>query len=222
LHNDLGQTQAARAELENGLSKAKSAAELQTTVPHLGQLARAYASLGMRSETAELLQELVDWIDGVPFAHPYSTLPLLFACQWLAKRPDATALDKARACLGRLERAGEQLGNPETAACVHEASGSIALAEGGDDRGVQQFRQAATRWEEMGRPYDQARALGGLGQALVKSGDPTSARTALDHALAICESLAAQLEGAELKRSFLHSGPVREVRDTRAALDSMD
>jgi tetratricopeptide (TPR) repeat protein len=219
LHNDLGQVNAAREELEHELSKARSAAELQTTVPHLGQLARAYAILGLGSETAKLVQELVDWIDRIAFAHPYSTMPLLFACQWLARCPLDGALDDARACLRRLERADEQLGgNSETAACLDEARGSVALAEGEHARAVQGFGQAAARWEEMGRPYDQARTLGGLGHALLGIDDPTAACEAFDQALAIWDSLAAQLGDADLKRTFLNSGPVREVRAARAAL----
>jgi tetratricopeptide (TPR) repeat protein len=59
MYNDLGQAEEARAELERGLPKARSAAELQTTVPQLGQLARAYAILGLDSETMDLVAELV-------------------------------------------------------------------------------------------------------------------------------------------------------------------
>jgi tetratricopeptide (TPR) repeat protein len=221
MDNDLGQPQAAQEELERGLSKARSAAELQTTVPHLGQLARAYASLGLGSETAKLVQEIVAWIDGGAFAHQYSTVSLLFACQWLVGRPEEGALDDARACLRRLERADEQIHIPETGACLDEGRGSVALAERDHEGAVQHFRQAVARWAEMGRPYDQARALGGFGHALVGAGDPSAAREAFDQALGIYDSLAAQLADAELKRSFLNSGPVREVREARGALDSL-
>jgi tetratricopeptide (TPR) repeat protein len=145
-------------------------------------------------------------------------MPLLFVCQWLASRPGDCALDDAHACLGRLEHADEQLRSPETAACVSEARGRVALAEGDHDRAVQQFRQAVAQWEEMGRPYDQARALGGLGHALVGVDDPTLARAAFDQALEICDVLAAQMEDAELKRSFLNSGLVREICHARVAL----
>jgi predicted ATPase len=218
LHNDLGQVEAAREELESVLSRARSAAELQTTVPHLGQLARAYAILGLGSETAKLVQEILDWIDGSASAEPFSTVHLLFACQWLAGRREEGALDEARVFLRRLERADEQLSLPATAACLSEAQGSVALAEGDHERAVQQFRSAVAGWEEMGRPYDQARALGGLGRALARIDHPTAARSAFDQALEICNSLAAQLGDAELKRTFLNSGPVREVRDARVAL----
>jgi hypothetical protein len=74
----------------------------------------------------------------------------------------------------------------------------------------------------MGRPYDQARALSGLGRALAAVDDSASARRAFDQALGKYDSLAAQLDDVELKRSFLNSGPVREVRDARTALDLLD
>jgi tetratricopeptide (TPR) repeat protein len=221
MYNDLGQAEEAREELERGLPKARSAAELQTTVPQLGQLARACAILGLDSETTDLVAELVGWIDAIPFPHPYSTMPLLFVCQWLAGRPGNGASNEARAAVRRLEYANEQLDNPETDACLDEARGSMALADGDHERAVQGFRSAVARWEEMGRPYDQARALGGLGRALARVGDPSSARGAFTQALEICDSLAAQLGEAELKRSFLNSGLVQEVREACGALDSL-
>jgi hypothetical protein len=148
-------------------------------------------------------------------------MPLLHVCHWLAGRPGDGALDKARACLGRLGRAVEQLRSPETAACLDEAQGSVALAEGDHNRAVQGFRSAVARWKEMGRPYDEVRALGGLGHALTRVGDRSSARGAFDQALAICNSLAAQLGDQELKGSFLNSALVRELRDARGALDAL-
>jgi tetratricopeptide (TPR) repeat protein len=147
-------------------------------------------------------------------------MPLLFVCQWLAGRPGNGAPNEARAALRRLEHAHEQLRSPETAACLHEASGSVALAEGYHDQAIQHFRSAVERWAEMGRPYDQARALGGLGHALTGADNPTSARRAFDQALEICNSLAAQLGEAELKRSFLNSGLIQEMREACGALGS--
>jgi tetratricopeptide (TPR) repeat protein len=222
LHNDLGQAEAAREELERGLPKARGAAELQTTVPHLGQLARTYAILGMDSEAARLLPEMVQWIDSIPFAEPFSTAHLLFACQWLAGRSDEGALEDARAFLRRLERAYEQLRIPGTDASLHEACGSTALAEDDYDQAVQGFRHAVARWEEMGRPYDQARALGELGHALLEVGDFTSARTAFEQGLGICDSLAGRLDDAELRHAFLNSRMVREMRDARVVLHRRD
>jgi hypothetical protein len=69
----------------------------------------------------------------------------------------------------------------------------------------------------MGRPYDQARALNGLGLTL-DIDDPEAAYAAFGQALKLYDSLAAQLEDVELKQSFLNSQPVRQVREARAAL----
>ena len=60
----------ARQALEAELPQARGLAEVQTTVPHLGQLARALASLGLEIETTALVQEFLELIDRTPDAHP--------------------------------------------------------------------------------------------------------------------------------------------------------
>jgi tetratricopeptide (TPR) repeat protein len=215
MHNDLGQPQAARQALETELPGARGLAEAQTTVPHLGQLARAFASLGREVETAALVQEFLAIIDRTPNAHPASTLPLLFTCRWLASQPAAGGLPAAQACLRRLEQAYGQISSPETGAAYHEGQGIIALAEESPSQAVEPFRYAASRWQALNRPYDQLRALRGLAQALEQLGDRQQARTALDQALHLVEMLAAQLDDPDdptLKTSFLNSSLVQEIR----------
>ncbi len=217
MYNDLGQAEAARQELENTLPQAMKWGELQTTVPHLGQLARAYTVLGLEAKTAETIRQLLELIDNNPYLDWESTMPLLFACRWYATRSEL--LEAARACLPRLERADRQSRSPETGAALAEGRGAVALAEGHPLKAMKEFHQAVAQWATIGRPYDQARALGSLGQALMGTGDTASARTAFDQALAIFDSLAAQLDAAELKQSFLNSPLVREVREARARLE---
>jgi hypothetical protein len=94
----------------------------------------------------------------------------------------------------------------------------VALAEGDYNGAVGFLQHAVAQWAEMGRPYDQARALSGLGRALGGIEDPKAAGVAYDQALDLYDSLAAQLEELELKQSFLSSQPFREVREARAAL----
>jgi tetratricopeptide (TPR) repeat protein len=98
----------------------------------------------------------------------------------------------------------------------------VALAEGDHQAAVGLFRHAVARWDEIGRPYDQARALSGLGRALDGLEDPKAAGAAFGQALDLYDSLAAQLEDVELKQSFLNSQPVRQVREARAALQKSD
>jgi DNA-binding SARP family transcriptional activator len=219
---DLGQSEAARAELESSLSEARNAAQLYPTVPHLAQLAQAFAVLGMDREAAATIQEMVGWIDRSSHIHHASTMPLLYACQWSIARAGDAGLDDASGFVRRLERAHEQENSPETDASLSEGRGSVALAEGDQQEAVECFRNAVARWEEMGRPYDQARALSGLGRAQLGIDDPKAAAAAFDQALDIYDALAAQLEDADLKQSFLNSGPVREAREARAALRIAD
>jgi DNA-binding SARP family transcriptional activator len=215
---DLGRTESARAQLESSLSAARSAAEPQTTIPHLGRLARAYAALGMESEAAAVVQEIIGWTGRFPTVHNNEVIPLLYACQWSVTRAGGDGLGDAHIFLKRLERAHEQWNSPETDACLSEGRGSVALAEGDHREAVGRFRHAVARWKEMGRPYDQARALNGLGRALDGLEDPEAAGVAFNQALDLYDALATQLEDLDLKQSFLNSGPVREMRAARAAL----
>ncbi len=171
------------------------------------------------------MQEILDWFDRtshVEHIEPLSTIFLLFACQWLAACASPEGLDGAHACLRRLELSDAQLNNPVKVAILSEGRGSLALAEGDYDQAVEGFRQAVTGWEAMGRPYDQARALRGLAQALAQTGDVDGARAAFDQALGIIETLAAQLEDADLKTSFLNSPLVQQVREARVALQGFE
>jgi adenylate cyclase len=212
MHNDLGQPQVARQALEAELPQARRSAEVQTTAPHLGQLARALASLGLETETTALVQEFLELIDRTPDAHPDNTLSLLFACQWLATHPVSGGPSAARACLGRLERAHAQIGSPETEAAYYEGQGIIALAEDNPTQAVEPFRSAASRWQALNRPYDQLRALRGLGYTLEQLSDLRQAQTVFDQAHHLVEALAAQLDDPKLKTSFLNSPLVQEIQ----------
>jgi len=184
--------------------------EIQTTVPHLGQLARAYAALGLDSAALETIQQLLGLLDNNPYLDWASTMPLLFACCWYAARPDM--LDAARACLPRLERADRQFRSQETRAALAEGRGAVALAEGNTPEAIERFRESAAEWKALGRPYDQARALTGLGRAWANAGNAVSAYAVLDQASNILDSLATQLDDPELRQSFLNSSLVRDTR----------
>jgi tetratricopeptide (TPR) repeat protein/DNA-binding SARP family transcriptional activator len=220
MDNDLGQVEAAGQTLESNLSLARNSGMLQRAVPYMGQLARAYAALGLETKTMKCVQEILGWFDRTPHVEhiePPGTIYLLFSCQWLAARASPEGLDAARACLRLLELSDGQRNNPVKVAILSEGRGSVALAEGNNLHAVEGFQQAVAGWKAVGRTYDQARALKGLGQALAQTDAIGDARTAFDQALAIVETLAAQLEDPRLRASFLDSPLVREVRDARAA-----
>jgi DNA-binding SARP family transcriptional activator len=218
IDNDLGRPAAAYQELEPMLPRIFQRDDIQITLPHLGQLARAYAALGMLPEVLETIRQFIDQVDASPYLDWECTMPLLFACCWYADQPDW--LGAARACIARLERADGQFRSPESAAALAEGCAAVALATGQPLEAAAQCRHAVAQWAAIGRPYDQARALGSLGRAQARLGDAAAARTALDQALALLDSLAAQLDDAQLRRSFLSSRLVCAVREARAGIES--
>jgi hypothetical protein len=143
---------------------------------------------------------------------PRNIMPLL-SLYSLAGRPTPGALNEARALGLALERADAQIGSPETAAALSEARGTLALSEGAPDQAVEPFQCAAAGWQALGRPYDQARTLSDLGRALALAGDADAAQAAREQALSLVESLAAQLDAAELQAAFLDSPLVQELTD---------
>jgi tetratricopeptide (TPR) repeat protein len=220
IYNDLGMAADACQELESLTSSAVRTGELQTIVPHLGQLARAYDVLGRDTETLRLIQQYFEFIDGNPFFDKSSIMPLLFACHWYRKYSAPESLDEVRACVSRLLKAHEQFGTPEAEAALAEGSGSLALVEEHGPQAEEYFQDAVKIWEALGRPYDQARALGGYGQALANANDIDAGRLVLDQAWGIIESLAEQLEDSEMRSSFLASQLVNGVRQDLANLET--
>ena len=139
-------------------------------------------------------------------------MPLLFSCQWFCNYSAPEAIDEVRVSVSRLLRAYEQFGTPEAEAALAEGRGSLALVEGQVSLAVNHFRDAVRIWETLGRPYDHARALGGYGQALVDADDVDGGRSAFDRAMGMFDSLADQLDDDEMKKSFLSSQLVDEIR----------
>src|SRR5262249_994722 len=178
--------------------------------------------LGKASEAAAIVRELLELLsetpDRAPIFHPENTVPLIFLCRWLAGRPTPGAFDDARAMVLALERADAQISSPETAAALSEARGALALSDAAPDQAVETFQRAVECWQAVGRPYEQARALSDLGRALALAVDAVEARAALDRALNLVESLAAQLDAAELKAAFLNSPLVQELRSACSAV----
>jgi hypothetical protein len=68
-------------------------------------------------------------------------------------------------------------------------------------------------WQTLGRPYDQIRALNGLGQALRQVENSREAQATFAEAHRLIMSLVAQLEDAELKTSFLNSPLVQGIQE---------
>ncbi|MGD0006671.1 MAG: tetratricopeptide repeat protein [Anaerolineaceae bacterium] len=89
---DLGLENEAFRELEDSLPPAVRANEYQTTVPHWGQLVRAYAIMGRDDKTTELINQILEFISSRDYISNESIMPLLIACQWSAARSTADFL----------------------------------------------------------------------------------------------------------------------------------
>lgn len=214
-YNDLGQTEAACHVLELTLPQARGAAETQTTLPHLGELARAYAGLGRAAEATASVTDIIEWVERVPLTHPNSIMALHYACQYAA---EYGLIDLARRGLRQLDRTLAIHALSQTAASLSEARGHVALAANDFLRATESLHEALDRWTAQSRPYDQIRTFNSLSRALLESGNDAAAHDACDHAISIVDALAAQLDDEEMKTSFLHSSLVREIWERRTAL----
>jgi len=181
----------------------------------------ANAALGLQAEASECLEQVLAWFERAPRVEqigPLSTIYLLVGCGGTAGCSPMEWPTGSNPCLRLLELSDAQKKNPLKAAILGEGRGYLALAGGNGKQAVTGFQQAVSGWKSVGRAYDQLRALRGLGRAQAQMGDLTAARTTYDEALSVVETLAGQLERAELRTSFLNSALVREVADARAEL----
>jgi len=197
IYNDVGQPEKARAVLTEYAAIARSAHEPQTTVPHLGQLARCAQS---PAQVAELVQEILS-LTGATAYPPYEIMPALtFACGWLARSSGGDP-----AALGRLEKAHTQMQNRQSAASLHEVRAIAAGIRGEWEQAVLHYKVAAANWEALQRPYDLLRTLAGLNQALIHTADTAAANAVQQQATSKIEQLATELAEPELKQAFLAS-----------------
>jgi class 3 adenylate cyclase len=113
-------------------------------------------------------------------------------------------LRAARAAAEELEQVADkyQLDGRRTAVLSAEAElaeGSIRLAAGELDDAVAALRRAAREWNEMGAPYETARARMLLGIAYRRRGDEDGATEQLEAALATFDQLGATLDAVRVR-----------------------
>jgi DNA-binding NarL/FixJ family response regulator/tetratricopeptide (TPR) repeat protein len=206
---DLGRIEAGRSVLEESLPSALRANDIQTTVAHLGQLVRVYAAAGQEAKTVEMIDQMLALVSGMDRLSEDSIMPLLYACQQLAKITQLDPVEEKQRCLAQLELLAQKYDSGEAAAALAGAKG--CLAAGADpSAAVENFRLAAEGWESIGRPYDQARALASQGDALAASGAGSTARGVWTQVLQLFDALVAQLD-PESQSAFLDSPLVAAV-----------
>jgi tetratricopeptide (TPR) repeat protein len=177
--------------------------------------------LGFEHKVDEVLNKILERVDSIRFFEMGSTMPLLFAIEWFAARREAKSLEHSHACVARLERAYHRLKTPPIEAALAEGKGIHALAGKRVSEAIEHLNQATAVWERLGRPYDQARALGGLGRALAAAKDVEAAKVCYARAAELIDTLAALLTVDEMRKSFLASELVTNLRQEQAALEAV-
>jgi hypothetical protein len=173
------------------------------------------AALGREEETADLIQEFLVLLKRTHANHANTIPPILSAFRWsVQNRAKPESLAAAKDCLYLLEQIEAQLHSQESRAALAEARGIEALWN--EKPAAEQFQQAATLWGNLNRPYDQARVLNSLGQALLQTDDSHLAEPVFNRAHAMIETLAGQLEDVDLRSPFLNSVMAQEIRSGRS------
>lgn len=209
-YNDLGQGDNAYRQLTKATTG--SADSLDPRVAFLGELARAEAARGRPKAAAAAASEIVEWTDQARYLFPNVAMALLFICRAPFVYGYLEMAGQGRSALHQLQRLDRQYNTRITTACRLEGEGWLTLAEAEFSRAVAAFEETVALWRELGQPYDTMRALSGWSKALTQLGDRGKASAALEQAMTLIDNLANQLEDMDLKRSFLDSALVWEVR----------
>jgi len=213
-YNELGQPDAAYRILQSTLPIVRGFDELQATVPHLTEMARALSMKGETEETEKVARELLDVLAGSSEDQSFIAEALLIILDAL---PESTAADLStqdiQTMLADLAQNEVITQVPLRRAALLEGQGMLAMWQGIEDQAIALFREAAALWESVTRPYDQARALKKLGQALATAGNPREAHEVFKKGIALLEELADQLDDSATKTIFLQSPLVQAIQD---------
>ena len=99
--------------------------------------------------------------------------------------------DAARAAADELETIAETYNAPALHAAAHVARGSVLLASDDPKEAARTFRRAVTHWQDVGAPFEAARARALLAQAIRDQGDDETAALELRAARSTFEKLGA-------------------------------
>jgi tetratricopeptide (TPR) repeat protein len=110
-------------------------------------------------------------------------------------------LGRARAAAAELARIAASFESKALASGAAFAGGKVLLAEGDAAGARSRFEEAAHRWDDIGAPYETARARMGLAHACRAEGDEERALLEFRAARSGFERVGAELEAAEATRA---------------------
>jgi tetratricopeptide (TPR) repeat protein len=211
IDNDLGRYELVCEEMENLHDRAIRADEVQTTVPFLGQLARAYAGRGLEEQATQTIHQYTAMLDENPFLELGSIESLRFANFWFASARDTRSIEEIERCVARMQRAHDQFGVPLSKAALAESRGLLAMATGKVEEAISNFSEAISNWGSINYIQHQAKDLLQLGRIYSDAQRPEEAQQAFQRADQIFSSLADQVEDRDLRRSFKQTPEVEEA-----------
>jgi DNA-binding CsgD family transcriptional regulator/KaiC/GvpD/RAD55 family RecA-like ATPase len=214
---DMGRAADAIQSLNESLPAAVRADDYQTTVPHWGQLARAYAANGEKDKMLGAIDQILEFISMKGYDSIEAVMPLLISCQLTVFEGSSSAIELAHRSLASLERLAIQFHTEEADAALAEARGLVQKTEHTPVEAVEHFRQSIVNWKLIHRYYDQARALHQLAHTLTDSGDTLEAKRIIQRALTIIELLSNQLSG-DYRAAFMASPIVLDIQQSLYAL----
>ncbi len=191
LYNDLGQAEEAHKLLTAAL--ADPIKSLDPRVALLGEVARAEVLRGRAEAVVPVAREIVTLCEQSRYLFPNINMALLFVCRLPVVLDAPEHLRLARSARQQLERLDSQFNTPAIAACLAEGKGWLALVQRNGAEAAALMKQAAADWQVLGHPYDQARALSGLGQALAQVGDRDGAESATRQGMEMTNALEMEL-----------------------------
>jgi class 3 adenylate cyclase len=115
----------------------------------------------------------------------------------------------ARAAIEELERIAADFERPAFRAMVATARGQLALHEGDSSQAINQLSKAWRSWNEIGFPFESAKARAFLGQAHLVAGDADVARMELGAAKSVFERLGAKPDLRHVEGLLLSLDPGR-------------
>jgi tetratricopeptide (TPR) repeat protein len=161
----------------------------------------------VRGRPERAMRSLVDALDAAP-SDPLGRAALLWAL--VESAAEAGDVTLAAVAATELEETAQTVGTGALAAAAACALGTVALARGDAAAAAASFRAGWRRWNEVGAPYEAARARVGIAMALEASGDEAAAWLEREAAHATFERLGARLDA---RRAMPDTHPSGEGSD---------
>jgi class 3 adenylate cyclase/tetratricopeptide (TPR) repeat protein len=127
---------------------------------------------------------------------------------WLAKGDAAQALEFADECL----KLAKPTMSRKNLVKGWRLKGQALLAQGQGEQAAAALSQALTVAQEIGNPPQLWKTYRALGELYERQADLERAKAAYRSALEVIEGVAARLQNQELRRTFLDTRPVQELR----------